>query len=91
MGDSEDKQEQILTAFHTDLETAQMFFWICKKLGLTTHESRMIVMNELIKAGRIKNVVKTKKSKKEYLAHLQEKFGNVQAYLGDSDATEDKG
>jgi len=79
-------EKEKITAFYMDVDTAQIFYEICNKLKLKTEHERLIVLGELIKANRIKSIIKTNKTKEEYIQHLKNKFGNV--YYGSGDCNE---
>jgi len=55
----------------------ELFFKVCQELNADTEEKRFQILEAMAQMGKIKNVVKTKMEKKEYVEHLAKHFGNV--------------
>ena len=64
-------------AFMMDLSTAELFYRRCADQGADTEDKRTLILLDLIKEGRIENVVETSQTPEEYAKHLAKNFGKV--------------
>jgi hypothetical protein len=66
-----------MLAFRLTVDQAMLFFEVCQEIGADTEEKRLVVMQEMAKAGLVEGITDTKMTKDEYVKHLSEKFGNT--------------
>ena len=63
-----------MQAFRLTADNALLFFELCHELKADTEESRLWLMGEMIKAGKVEQVTQTPKTKEEYIKHLSKHF-----------------
>lgn len=67
-----------MRAFRLTVDNALLFFDLCQELNLKTEAERLLLMDEMIRFGKVEQVTETNKTKEEYVKHLAKCFKVMQ-------------
>lgn len=70
----EDGYGFVMLAFRLNLEQAEAFYELCSWYGADTEEKRTAILIEMARLGQVESVVKTEKTKEQYIKHLSKHF-----------------